>query len=231
VINYRYVSFLVVLLTLTLPIACKKKTPITDSHLKPDPCTTGDEYFPPASATWSGRGLHFGADQVEWESEFLRRMQEPSLYKCADIANEPEYRFLWDRSLSEPIAARLVVHKNGSGTLFVHMLANSGLPPPPEHGEKPSTPDNWYQMKIDQQIKISPEEVATALGYFHQISFWNARPRGETTDGSDWIFESKVQGQYRLVDFRNVPSPAAKAFGLYLVLTIAKLSIDRRTIY
>ena len=213
--------------------SCKKETiPTVTRNTILDPCSTKNEYFPPPGSTWSGSGLHWGADEEEWESNLLHHMREPSLYACSAATDEPVYRFLWDRSLSEPIAARLTVHKDGTGTLTIHILANNGIQPPPEPGQPPITQDQWFRIKSEQQIAVTPEQAKHALALLDGINFWNVDPnKGETTDGSDWIFESKVEGRYRLVDFRNQPSKIAKDCGLYLVLGLGKLAISTDEIY
>ncbi|HTW44411.1 MAG TPA: hypothetical protein VMD58_02605 [Acidobacteriaceae bacterium] len=158
-------------------------------------------------------------------------MHEPSLYACIPATTEPVYRFLWDRSLSEPIAARLVVHNDGSGTLNVKMLAHGTMLPASESGMKPVSQDEWYQIKLDREIEVTHAEVRHALDLVNQVTFVKQNDSNETTDGSDWIFESKVKGKYRLVDFRNTPSTPAKELGLYLVLDLAKLPIPNDAIY
>ena len=219
---------------LTLSTACKRITPvhITEEDGVINSCSKTNEYFPSGPASWSGRGLHFGDFQVEWESMFLKHMHEPSLYACATPTQESEYRFLWDRSLSKPIAARLVVHSDGSGTLFLRMLANATMLPSPLPGKKSVSRDYWYRVTLDRQITVSPEQVAHALNLFRQIRFGDhSAERGGDMDGSDWIIESRVEGKYRLTDFRNIPSDPARSFGFYLVFDLAKLSIPHQAIY
>jgi hypothetical protein len=134
--------------------------------------------------------------------------------------------------LSQPIAARLVVHKDGSGNLYLRMLANAGIQPPPLPGEKSVSQDDWYRIILDRQITVTPDQVTSALNLFHQIKFVDDSTGSRmTTDGSDWIFESNVAGKYRLVDFRNGYSDPAKKFGFYLVFDLAKLSIPNQAIY
>jgi hypothetical protein len=220
-------------LILGVACSCKKENIHTAAQNKAhDPCSTRNEYFPPPGSTWAGNGLHWGADENSWESNLLRHMQEPSLYACSGADDEPVYRFLWDRSLSEPIVARLTVHKDGTGTLIIHMLASNGIPLPPKPGQPPTTLDQWFRIKSEEQIAVTPEQVKHVLVLFNGINFWNVDPsKGETTDGSDWIFESKVEGRYRLIDFRNMPSKSANDCGLYLVLGLGKLAIPPGAIY
>lgn len=163
---------------------------------------------------------------------YLKHMHEPSLYVCSAPTDEPEYRFLWDRSLSQPIAARLVVHKDCSGDLYIHMLAHAGIQIPPRPGKKPVSQDEWYRIILNRQVSVTPDQVARALNLFHQIKFIDDSPGSRmTTDGSDWIIESNVAGKYRLVDFRNGYSEPAQKFGFYLVFDLAKLSITHQAIY
>ena len=201
------------------------------SQSAPDPCSAKNEFFPPDNASWAGSGLHFGADQAAWEAKLLTRMHEPSLYACSATKNL-QYRFLWDRSFHPPIALRLEVVPDGTGFLYVHILANAGLPPSPKPDNKTVNENEWFRLSTDQQVTVSREQVQRAQSLFKEISFWPPHSyRSEMEDGSDWIFESKIQNQYRLVDFRNNLSPAAKAFGLYLAFDLAKLKIPPNAIY
>jgi hypothetical protein len=160
-------------------------------------------------------------------------MHEPSLYACSVPTQEAAFRFLWDRSLSEPIAARLVVHADGTGILFLRILEHSGIPTPPPPGKSPVSEDEWFRIKSDRQIPVTQQQVSRAMALFSQINFRGHRPTsgGDTTDGSDWIFESKSQGKYRLVDFRNEPTAQAKELGLYLVRDLAQLPLKPSDIY
>ena len=232
-ITFRFALIVFAVLAAALMLSCKHRQREVSSSdgADLDPCSTSNDYFPPPAANWPGGKLHFGADQGAWEANFLRHMHEPSLYACIPATAEPVYRFLWDRSLSEPVAARLVVHNDGSGILFVKMLAHGTMLPPPETGVKPVSQDEWYRMKLEHEIALTPEQVRRALNLVNQIEFVTESNSHETTDGSDWIFESKVKGKYKLVDFRNIPTVPARELGLYLVLDLAKLPIPTDAIY
>jgi hypothetical protein len=219
---------------LALPFACRRQpSRLTEAEYKPDPCSSRGEFFPPQGAIWSGEGLHYGEMQGHWEALFLTHMHEPSLFACSPRNSEASYRFLLDRSLNKPIATRLVVHGDGTGTLFVRVLENSGIPPPPPPGKSPISEDDWFHVESDRSLAVTSQQTSHALALFSQIGFWRDMQSAlsETTDGSDWIFESKVQGKYRLIDFRNKPSPVAKAFGMYLVRDLAKLQLDPGEVY
>jgi hypothetical protein len=231
--SYRLPPTLSLLVLLIASSGCHTKNQMqTETKDASTPCVVGNDYFPPAGNSETG-SLHFGVDQADWESNYLKHLGEHSLYACGSANAEPEYRFLWDRSLSEPIAVRMVVHPDGSGTLFVRMLKNGGLLPPTAPGKKEMTWDEWLKIKIDNRIDLTSEQVQHALNLFSQIEFraGTVKTPGETTDGSDWIFESRVANRYKLVDFRNEPSKAARQFGLYMVLELGKVPIPADAIY
>ena len=140
-------------------------------------------------------------------------------------------RFLWDRSLSAPIAARLTVHQDGKGTLTVSMLAHNGLMPPPSPKGKPITETTFYQRTVAREVPLTANQVSHALDLLTHIRFVTNRNVPNTTDGSDWIFETEEAGRYRLVDFRNEPTPSAKELGLYLVRDLGQISLPQDAIY
>jgi len=195
-----------------------------------DSCSTNSEYFPPVERMGAISGFPFGQDQITWESDFLRRMHEPSLFSCGN-QQEATYRFLWDRSMSSPIAARMVVHSAGTGTLFVRMLANAGIPPPPEKGEKTVSADEWYKLTLEREIPLTQWQVSHAVALYQKMPFRDETNKGMTTDGSDWIFESKINGAYRLVDFRNCNNQAATDFGKYPVIGLGGIKIPSGGVY
>jgi len=223
--------FSVTLLITTL--GCKKPQQLTSEQaFASTACSSLTEYFP---APNSGTGeLFFGSDQVEWERNYLQHMREPPLYACgSQLDTQPQYRFLWDRSLSQPIAIRLHVHPDGRGTLFIRELANGGLIPPPRPGEVAQTWDQWLALKTDKHVDLSLDQTRRVTQLF-QVVFqhpFDPRPIGMSTDGSDWIFESRVEGRYRLRDFRNVPPQSARTLGLLLVQELGGIPLQPSVIY
>lgn len=193
------------------------------------PCSRAVAYFPVVQENTSG--LFWGKDQANWESHTLQRMQEPSLYSCDEPVGEARLRFLWDRSLSAPIAARLTMYRNGRGTLTVSMLAHNGLMPPPASNEKAVTEASFYQRTLAREVPLTAEQVNHALDLLTHIRFITNRNVPSTTDGSDWIFETEEAGRYRLVDFRNEPAPMAKELGLYLVRDLGHVSLADSAVY
>jgi hypothetical protein len=212
--------------------ACRKE-PLTNvvGEGEVPSCSSKGEFFPPVDLQETISGLNFGIQQEVWESDFLRRMHEPSLFVCNSGNDDATYRLLWDRSLSEPISARLVVHPNGAGTLILRMLAHAGPPVPPRRGQKPISLDEWYKLTLDREVTLNHEQVSRALMLFQRIRFKDESNDKNWLDGSDWIIESKINGKYRLVDFRNGHSQAARAFGTYLVLDLGGIKLPPGAIY
>ncbi len=179
--------------------------------------------------------LYFGPDQATWESLYLKHMGEPSLSQCQTNGGEAELRFLWDRSLSPPIAARLVVHHDGTGTLFIHMLAHSAGVPllEPEIEGKTVPEDVWYRQTLEKRVQLTTGQVARVVHLAGKVSFESDRtdPKKITTDGSDWIFETQEAGRYRVADFRNYPPKSARDLGLYLVADLGGIRLQPSEIY
>jgi hypothetical protein len=195
-------------------------------------CSSLPEYFPRPN---SGTGeLFYGNDQADWERKYLQHMKELPLYACgSSLDTQPVYRFLWDRSLSKPIAVRLEVRPDGAGRLFVRELAHCCLMPPPGKGEKAQTWDEWLTLDTDRAVDLNVDQTRQITSQFDTVFHrpFDLNLTGNTTDGSDWIFEYRVQGRYRLRDFRNVPPESAKALGLLLVRDLAGIPIQENEIY
>jgi hypothetical protein len=230
--NNRLLGCLILICVLQLLEACHKQTsPKTLDEGEIASCSTVGDFFPSVELQKPISGFSFGSDQITWESDFLRRMGEPSLFACSTGSQEASYRLLWDRSLSQPISARLVVHQNGTGTLFVRMLAHAGIPFPPPKGHKAVSLEDWYRVTLDRKIALTTDQVAHALELFRRIRFKDELREGITTDGSDWIIESNVNGKYRLVDFRNGHSSEARNFGTNLVVDLAGVDLPATAVY
>jgi len=228
----RFSALIAVLSVVIFMCGCRKEPlPNVLEEGEVNSCSSRGDFFPPVDLEQTISGLNFGIQQEAWESDFLRRMREPSLFACAPTNGDAVYRLLWDRSLSEPISARLVVRPDGTGTLFVRMLAHAGIPMPPRKGQKPISLDEWYKLILDREVPLDREQVSQALMLFQRIRFKDESNDRGGLDGSDWIIEAKVNGRYRLVDFRNGHSPAARDFGAYLVLDLGGIKLPQKAIY
>jgi len=214
-------------------LGCKKhQQPKSEDNFASTPCSPLPEYFPRPN---SGTGeFSFGDDQAKWEGNYLQHMKEPPLYACgSQLDTQPVYRFLWDRSLSKPIAVRLVVHPDGNGTLHLRELTHCCMMPPPARGEKAQTWDEWLTLQTEKTVNLNIDETRQVTAQFQTVFHhpFDPDPIRNTTDGSDWIFESRVDGRYRLRDFRNVPPESAKRLGLHLVRDRAGVQLTQAEIY
>ena len=215
----NYLRFLSVLAVLMAGIGCHaRRDNVLPTVTDRSRCSNITEYFPPAGTPWT-TGFHFGDEWGESVSQILKMMHEPSLYWCEAGVPDAQYRFIWIRSFNDPIAIRLSVHANGTGTLFIHSLKGwmAGYPPKPG---------------INSTREITSDQTKHALELFKQIDFMDKRNRFDisSTDGSNWIFEANEGGRYQLVEFRD-PTPEAQRFGLYLMLDLAKLPLTKDEIY
>jgi hypothetical protein len=105
--------------------------------------------------------------------------------------------------------------------------------PPPERGQQAMTWDDWLTLDTDRTVDLDVDQTRHLTSQFDAVFHhpFDPNPIGNTTDGSDWIFESRVQGRYRLRDFRNVAPEAAKTLGDLLVRDLAGIPIQAQEIY
>jgi hypothetical protein len=168
----------------------------------------------------------------QWYSLHLRHMREPSLFSCRLTPGESVIRFLWERSFHEPIAARLTVHRSGSATLTMRVLAHGTLLPPQRPAERALTYDDWLTLSLNSESDITPGQVKHVQELFRRVDFRGGHGRSpHSTDGSDWVLEAVIDGRYFLIDQRNVDISPLRELGLYLVPTLGKLNIPSNEIY
>jgi hypothetical protein len=171
--------------------------------------------------------LNMGSYGADWYRNYFSHMHEPSLYTCGDSNADPEFRFLWDRSMAQPVSVRLVEHSGGSGTLYVRVLRNGGMLPPVRAGEKALTWDEWLSLEVDKTVEVSPAQSRQLVNMFSRVLREQPKEEPVTTDGVDFIFESRVSGRYCLVDFRNEAPPDVRSLNQLLVSEIAGLPMDK----
>lgn len=175
-------------------------------------------YFPPGVFADGGQDADFRA---RWYGETLRAMTEPSLSEVVSAGKPPTFRFTWLRSFHDPIAARVTVRGNGTGTLTVKMADGQG-------GRRPSKPMLGFVKEM------SADEIRRVLRLIEEMDFWKmpAEPGGPPyPDGASWILEACVGGRYHVIDRQSPPNGPLRELGLYLVLALAKLDIPADAIY
>jgi hypothetical protein len=98
--------------------------------------------------------------------------------------------------------------------------------PPVRTGRKGLTWDEWLTLEVDRQIDLSQQRTSQLAALFSNVMREEPEEEHPTTDGVDFIFESRVSGRYRLVDFRNEAPNDVHVLLRLLVSEIANLPMD-----
>jgi hypothetical protein len=138
---------------------------------------------------------------VSWYSKYLRALREPSLAAVASNQRAHSYRFLWLRSFDPPIALRVDIEPDGSGTLTVKATGGKG-------GFETGT-------LVTNRRRVMPRaEVHGFLSALATARFWQLPTQEQTviehadgsktitirSDGAQWILEGVKSGRYHVVD-------------------------------
>jgi hypothetical protein len=155
-----------------------------------------------------------------WYANQLRALKEPSLSTNASAGAETIYRFTWLRSFHHPVAVRITVHANGTGTLTSKMADGAG-------GYGPG------KLIANSTRDVGPNEVQRVLALIDATGFWKMPAENETggLDGAQWIFEGNRHGSYHVIDRWSPQEGPLRDLGLYLALTLSKLDVRSKEIY
>jgi hypothetical protein len=163
-----------------------------------------------------------------WFSAELRIFGEPSLLELSRDTSVESYRFLWLRTFNEPIAVRLDVKPDGTGTITTKVATGeAGFP---------------YTSKTLSKNTSSPvprERVQSFLRQVDELGFWSLATslKGDQngTDGSEWIVEGSKGGKYHIAERWCADKRASKRviyqLGVSLALGLAQLRIPKKDIY
>ena len=167
-------------------------------------------YFPPGTFE---SAVDDEAFVVSWYSKHLRALREPSVAALAGKQGHA-YRFLWLRTFDAPIALRVNVSPDGSGTLTVKVTSGRG-------GYEPGT------LVTHQRRAMPRAEVRQFVARLSTARFWALPTRepaiaedGSITvkaDGAQWILEGVRRGRYHVVDRWGPESGAYREAALWLV--------------
>jgi hypothetical protein len=183
------------------------------------------QFFPKSSL--DSRGDAFKAN---WYSGQLRALKEASLLpqsvdpllpQSVDHQTSHSYRFLWLRTFNHPIAVRIDIQPDGTGTLSTKVTSGAGGYAPGNLIEDTSRP-------------LSGSEVKSFLALVDRTSFWTApNPINDQAgnDGSQWIIEGVEGAKYHVIDRWTPKSGAAYELGKFLAFDLAKMDIPKREIY
>lgn len=165
-----------------------------------------------------------------WYPYELRVLGEPSLFDAAGGAPAESYRFLWLRLSDAPVAVRLDVNADGTGTVTAKI--GDGQAGYPYTTRK--------VVEIDRQV-LTREQVQAFAARVDKLDFWSMatdEDEGSVANGgSEWIIEAARGEEYQVVA-RSSPgvnqSPGSKAvleIGKTLAIDLAQLKIAKEKIY
>jgi hypothetical protein len=127
---------------------------------------------------------------VDWYSEHLRAMKEPSLWKLSERDRSATvYRLLWLPTFDRPVSVRLV--KSGKwATLHAVLLSGRG-------GYDPG------RVIVSKSAKIAGRQWDDFNRLIDKIKIWQMPtkdPGPDGCDGDQLIFEVVSGGKYHIVD-------------------------------
>jgi hypothetical protein len=157
---------------------------------------------------------------VKWYSGQLNALQEPSLWELSRTSNAEAYRFLWLRTFHHPVAIRLSVQADGSGSLTVKVADGRG-------GYAPG------KLIENRTLQLSKEHVRWFLDRVGELKYWeltaDTGPGGD--DGAEWILEGAQNHRYRIVQRWSPTRGPIRTLGSIMLFEMANLKIPRDEIY
>lgn len=174
-----------------------------------DPPDAHPQYFPEGVFRDSSESGWFQGFKEKWYAKHLRSMREPSLSEASKDNSLVAYRFLWLRTFHSPIAIRLVIHVDGTGTLTGKVTNGKGG-------------YNAGILTLSESHELTKAQIAEFLGLLRKAAFWSL-PSEDGTGGNDaaqWVLEGVENGHYHIVDRW---SPTKSDFG-HLCLFLLKQS-------
>jgi hypothetical protein len=174
-------------------------------------------YFP-VGAFSAGRADDNFLDR--WYTDRFRALEEPSLLTTACGDSETVYRFTWLRTRHHPIAVRITVRANGTGTLTSKMTDGAA--------------GYWSGKLIANATRdVDATEIQHVLELIDAMGFWQmlARDEVEGMDGAQWILEGCSHGTYHVIHRWSPTKGLLRELGLYLVLTLSKFDCPAEVIY
>ena len=159
------------------------------STIPRDPPDTHPQYFPEGIFHDSSESGWFQGFKERWYAKELRSMREPSLSEASKDNSLVAYRFLWFRTFHNPIAIRLIIHLDGTGSLTGKMTNGKG-------GYNPGN------LALNESHELTKAQVVEFLGLLRRASFWSAPSEDGAggLDGAQWVLEGVEDGRYHIVD-------------------------------
>jgi hypothetical protein len=152
---------------------------------------------------------------VDWYTQQLTALAEPSLFEASKDKKLHCYRFLWLRTFDHPIALRLIVDPEGTGLMYVKVADGAG-------GYEPG------KLITNDSVAVTKQNVDKFLLRLNKMQFWKLPTREKTevaedgtitisTDGAQWILEAVRDGQYHVVDRHSPEKDNYREAALFLI--------------
>jgi hypothetical protein len=181
----------------------------------------GQQYFPEATFDDQKKSNDF---IEKWYSQQLEALQEPSLWEMSRTIKGQIYRFLWLRSFHHPVAVRLNVNDDGTGTLVTKVGDGQGGYPP-------------GKLIENRTQELSKQQTQRFLDEVKELKYWDLPSREETNpqvvnlDGAQWIIEAVRRGNYKIVDRWSPEKGPIKTLGLTMTIELAGMKLLYREVY
>jgi hypothetical protein len=185
------------------------------SFLQPPP-DSNPQYFPKGIF---GDSSDSGDFKERWYSSYLRVMAEPSLSDVTKFNSPSAYRFLWLRTFHHPIAIRLTIRLDGTGSIIGKTTSGKG-------GYEPGI------LSQNSSLEVSKPQTQQFLNLLQNMGFWNL-PTERTVNGLDgamWILERVQAANYHVLNRWSPKSDDYSRACLYL-LELSKISVPAGEIY
>jgi len=127
------------------------------------------------------------AEYSKWTVSHLNALQEPSLFALSNDSKVQCYRLLLLPSFKKPMAVRLTLKRDNTGTLDVKITNG-------QWGYEPG------QLIESKTINIYQKQVTNFLQLLDKANFWHLPARDERfgLDGTTWIIEGVKDGKYQV---------------------------------
>ena len=183
------------------------------------PLCAQTKYFPDGVFGSEGKVSDSHAD---WYTKQLRSMAEPPLWNLSKDPQVRVYRFTWIRSFDPAIVVRLTVQKDGTGILVTKITRKPGY----ARGSLASS----------RARHVSKDIVAGFENHVQQLGFWEMptyleNPDFIGVDGAQWLMEGVRDGRYHVVDRWSPESSKERAFGIAMMIGLAKLKLLYQEVY
>jgi hypothetical protein len=185
-------------------------------------CGSGvaQQYFPDSVFDQQKKANDF---VVDWYSQQLRALVEPSLWETSQKTKDQVYRFLWLRSFHHPVVVRLTVNRDGTGSLVMKVASGQG-------GYEPG------KLIENSTRQISKQQTQWFLDRVEELKYWELPTHEEKNnvvgvDGAQWIVEGVRNGTYKIVDRWSPEKGPIRSIGLMMTIDLAGMKLLYQEVY